>query len=285
MVKTSRSKHALVGGSRLRCRRPRLGAFFLLQCKLPLWRFLIVEPLRLRCGLSRERLEASVGHDQAERGVIRRRLIQDHRVVRVSPTGHGRSRFDLEPRRDTRSPRRPGNGSAVDCRERLDHVSVCHALRPFVTVVHDHAEQSIVVEAEQDLVDRVRRSTRRRSGSPVRRPPFEVLQHGRAFMNRLRFRRRQSGESRHGGEAAPELEVSIARQTLPSERVCRTADQSDTNRECACRHHVPSFIRCLRTGGRTRCGEAVRRGDRLAGTRRVTIAGRTRLSATRRRSD
>src|SRR5439155_21258892 len=63
----SRAKSAFVGDPRSFGSGPRVVTFLLLTDGFPVWRFLIIEPDRLRFGLPREGIETAFRHYQAER--------------------------------------------------------------------------------------------------------------------------------------------------------------------------------------------------------------------------
>jgi hypothetical protein len=117
---------------------------------------LIVKSSRLRFGLAGQIIERRVGDDQAVRGAVGRRLVEHHPVFAVAPARHQRSRLGFQPRRRSGTDaRRSWEGRAIDRRDPLNHVRTGHAFCPFVTIVDDDPEQLIVVEAKENLLDRI----------------------------------------------------------------------------------------------------------------------------------
>src|SRR4051795_10984993 len=95
----SRLKAALVGGARLGGGRKLIIPLFVVSGDFSLRRLLNVQALGLGLRFPRELGAWRIGDNQAKSSSIRRGLVKDHAVLRVSPTSHRGARFDFDLRR------------------------------------------------------------------------------------------------------------------------------------------------------------------------------------------
>jgi hypothetical protein len=115
----------------------------------------------------------------------------------------------------------------------------------------------IVVETEDDMVDRIGRR-RHRSANPARWSPFEILQQRRPLMDRLRLQRGDVCQVGDGGNIGSQREVPILRDTLTFDGVCQKDDPQGAGRERSCIHHdrlssVHSSLRARRSSSSVDC--------------------------------
>src|SRR6058998_2294413 len=120
--------------------------------------------------------------------------MEHDRIVGVSPTRNWRGGLSFELRRDGRYfPHAWWQRRAVRLRDGFDQIAVGHADRSLTIVVDRQPEKLVVVEAEDDLLDRIS-LYRCRSTHEVWPAPLQLLYHRRTPMEGLGLRRRNASK-------------------------------------------------------------------------------------------